>query len=149
MTTEEVTLWIQAGAVVVAVGASIVALVVSWRDRVNARNIAAKDRRAALAQAKLMFDLEALLRLLENQNRGGSTDRLETQRLGAEALSLIGLLGRDRLPRLWDRRVERDDDGLRELFEDEHFPEFKKDAVEVQLAVNEVVREIREIVNRS
>ncbi len=85
--------FISAVAVVVAVGASLVALFVSWRERVNARKIAAEDRRVALEQAKLMFDLEQLLRLLENGNRGGSTDALERARLGAEALSLIGLLG--------------------------------------------------------
>lgn len=150
MTTEEVTLWIQAGAVVVAIGASIVALIVSWRDRVNARKIATDDRRAALAQAKLMFDLEALLRLLENQNRGGSTDDLEQKRLGAEAMALVGLIGQERLPRLWQRRIGEDDDGLRaKLTDDEKTtPEFLKWAIEVQLALNEVVEEIRQSVNR-
>lgn len=149
MTTENVTLWIQAGAVVVAVGASMVALFVSWRDRLNARRIAAEDRRAALAQSKLMFDLEALFRLLENQNRGGSTDDLERSRLGAEAMALVGLIGPERLPALWQRQITLDDEGLRgKLARDSDTPEFIKDSIEVQLALNEVVREIRDVVNR-
>ncbi len=116
----------------------------------NARKIATDDRRAALAQAKLMFDLEALLRLLENQNRGGSTDDLEQKRLGAEAMALVGLIGQERLPRLWQRRIGEDDDGLRaKLTDDEKTtPEFLKWAIEVQLALNEVVEEIRQSVNR-
>lgn len=85
MTTEDLTLWIQAAAVLVAVAASIVALFVSWRDRVSTRTIAAEDRRTALERAKLMFDLETLLRLLENRNRGGSTDTQESRCMGAEA----------------------------------------------------------------
>lgn len=142
--------YIQTAAVVVAVGASVVALIVSWRDRVNARKIAAEDRRAALAQAKLMFDLEALLRLLENQNRGGSTDDLERKRLGAEAMAIVGLIGPERLPRLWERRIGHDDEGLRAKLDDDEkmTPEFLKWAIEVQLALNEVVEEIRKSVNR-
>lgn len=142
--------YIQTAAVVVAVTASIVALVVSWRDRVNARRIAAEDRRAALEQAKLMFDLEALLRLLENQNRGGSSDDLERKRLGAEAMAIVGLIGPDRLPRLWQRRIGEDDNGLRAKLDDDEktTPEFLKWAIEVQLALNEVVEEIRKSVNR-
>ena len=142
--------YIQTAAVVVAVGASIVALIISWRDRLNARRIAAQDRRAALEQAKLMFDLEALLRLLDNQNRGGSTDDLERKRLGAEALAIVGLIGPERLPRLWERRIGHDNDGLRAKLNDDEktTPEFRKWAIEVQLALNAVVEEIRESVNR-
>ena len=99
------------------------ALFVSWRERVNARSIAAEDRRAALEQAKLMFDLDALLRLLENQNRGGSTDYLERKQLGGEAMALVGLIGPERLPRLWKRRIGHDNDGLRaKLGDDEAAP---------------------------
>ncbi|PWC03076.1 hypothetical protein [Agromyces badenianii] len=151
MTTEEVTqltLWIQAGAVVVAVAASLVALYTSWRDRANARRIAAEDRRASLEQAKLMFDLEALLRLLENLNRGGSTDTQESRRMGSEALSLIGLLGPDLLPTQWQRRVGRDDEGFQTLLKDPGFPEFKKDAIEVQIAVNRVTRRVQALLDQ-
>lgn len=141
--------WIQTAAVLVAVGASVVALIVSWRDRVNARKIAAADRKAALAQAKLMFDMEALLRLLENQNRGGSTDDLERKRLGAEAMALVGLIGPERLPILWQRRIGHDDEELQEKLADgSDSPDFIKWAIEVQLALNKVVDEIRQVVSR-
>lgn len=139
---------IATAALVAAVLASIVALFTSWRDRANARNIAAEDRRSALEQAKLMFDLEALLRLLENRNRGGSTDKEERSRLGSEALSLVGLLGPEQVPTQWARQVERDDDGLRAKATEPKFPEFKKDAIEVQLAVNAATRRIRELIER-
>ena len=142
--------FIQTAAVLVAVLASLVALFVSWRERVNARKISAEDRRAALEQAKLMFDLDALLRLLENQNRGGSTDDLERKQLGAEAMALVGMIGPDRLPRLWKRRIGHDDDGLRAKLGDDETttPEFLKWAIEVQLALNDVVDEIHASVNR-
>lgn len=141
--------FIQVVAVLVAIGASIIALVLSWRDRVSARKIAAEDRRVALEQAKLMFDLEQLLRLLENGNRGGSTDALERSRLGAEALSLIGLLGPELLPRQWARRIEHEDKELREKLTDEsESPEFIKDTIETQLAVNTTVDRIRKIIDR-
>ncbi|MBH0110986.1 hypothetical protein I6E81_12485 [Salinibacterium sp. NG22] len=150
MESEELTLWIQASAIVVAVVASIVALFISWRDRVNARLIASEDRRAALQQAKLMFDLEALLRLLENQNRGGSTDDLERAQLGAETMALVGLIGEDRLPILWKRRIGYDDAGLRAKLTtaESETPTHMKHTIETQLALNEVVREIYAAVNR-
>lgn len=151
MTTDEVaqlTLWIQAAAVVVAVAASLVALFVSWRDRVNARRIAADDRRASLEQAKLMFDLEALLRLLKNRNRGGSTDDLERKRMGAETLTLVGMLGPELLPRQWAAQVDADDDKLRSLFDQADFPDYKKNAAETQLAVNTTLRRIHELITR-
>jgi len=150
---------IQTIAVVIALAAAVIALIVSWRDRVNARAIAAKDRenalaiatedrRTALEQAKLMFDLESLLRLLENLNRGGSTDQAEARRMGSEAMTLIGLLGRDLLPTQWARVVERDDDGLREYLDDEEFPQYKKDAIETQLAVNVTTKRIGKLLAR-
>ncbi|WP_061016684.1 hypothetical protein [Microbacterium sp. CCH5-D1] len=144
---------IQILVLVAAVGAAIVALVVSAKDRKNAQRIAegdraaaaelaAQDRREGLRQAHLMFELEALTKLLENLNRGGSTDPLETRRMGAEALTLIGALGSDRLPHQWERRVG-DDERLEAAYEDPEMPEYKKDALEGQLAVNAVLHEIR------
>lgn len=138
----ELTDWIQVVAVLVAVGASLVALYISDRDRANARQIAAADRRAALRQAKLLVDLENLTRLAENLNRGGSTDPAETKRMGAEALTLIGLIGPDLLPTLWDKRLGSNAK-LQAKLRDEEFPEFKKHAIEAQLAVNTVVDRIR------
>lgn len=138
----ELTDWIQVVAVLVAVGASLVALYISDRDRTNARQIAAADRRAALRQAKLLVDLENLTRLAENLNRGGSTDPAETKRMGAEALTLIGLIGPDLLPTQWAKRVGSNAH-LEAKLRDEDFPEFKKYAIEAQLAVNTVVDLIR------
>lgn len=151
--------WIQLGAVLAAVGASIVALLVSYWDRKGAQAIAAEDRKAAalvaaedrrasLEQSKLMFDLEALLRLLENLNRGGSTDPQESQRMGAEALSLIGLLGPDLLPRQWKHRVNDDSAGLAGFLEDPECEQWRKNSIEAQIAVNTVTEQIRQIVNR-
>ncbi|WP_127482941.1 hypothetical protein [Microbacterium oxydans] len=136
-----------------AVGASIVALVVSARDRKSAQAIAegdrasaaaiaAQDRREALRQAHLIFELEALTRLLENLNRGGSSNRDESSKMGAEALTLVGVLGADRLPHLWEEKAA-DDATLQAHFDDPEWPQYKKDAIEVQLAVNALRREIR------
>lgn len=146
--------FIQILAVLAAVGASIVALVVSSKDRKSAQMIAnddraaaallaAQDRTEALRQAHVIFELEALTRLLENFNRGGSSDREESSRMGAEALTLIGVLGRERVPHLWDERAGNDEK-LQAHYDDPEMPKFKKNAIEVQLAVNALRREIRE-----
>ena len=89
-----------------------------------------------------MFELDALTRLSQNLNRGGSTDALEVRRMGAEALTLIGVLNPDRVPELWERRVG-DDDRLRIAFNNSEMPDYKKDALETQLAISAVLREIR------
>jgi hypothetical protein len=149
MTHEDVALWIQVAAVLAAVGAAIIALVVSAKDRANARIIAQEDRQVSLQQSKLLVDLENLTRLLENRNRGGSLDKQERDRLGAEALTLVGLIGRERLPQQWGRTVELDDAGLRGLMSDADTPEFMKDAIEAQLAVNAITAEIRLLLQRS
>ena len=138
---------IQFAAVLAAIGAAIVALVVSALDRKNAENIAATDRASALRQAHLMFELDVLRRLSENLIRGGSSDRQESARMGSEALALIGLLNPDRLPSLWEQRVG-DDARLRAALEDPDMPEFKKNALETQLATSQVLREIREEISR-
>jgi len=148
MTEESIALWIQVASIVAAVFASVVALRIASRDRREARMIAADDRRASLEQAMLLFDLEALVRLLENRNRGGSTDREETSRMGAEALTLIGLIGEERLPRQFARQVEVDDQGLQSLIDDPEMPGWKKDAIETQLAVNGLTRRVRELLER-
>lgn len=135
---------IQLAAVVAAVGASIVALWISAADRRNARLIADADRVAALKHSSLLFEQAQLLRLLENARRGGSTDPLETARLGAEAAGIIGLLGPERLPRNWENRVtSREDPSLQEHLNDETTPEWQKCAIEVQLALDDVTARIR------
>ncbi|TFB46503.1 hypothetical protein [Cryobacterium tagatosivorans] len=148
MTQDEIALWVQVAAVLAAVGASIVALVISAKDRNAAHFIAAEDRKFAQRHSKLMFELETLVRLLENRNRGGSTDREESSRMGAEALTLVGLIGPERLPRQWERAVSMSDEGLRQLQDDAGFPQYKRDAIETQLAVSAVVAEIRIINDR-
>lgn len=90
-----------------------------------------------------MFELEALTRLTQNLNRGGSTDDLERARMGAEALTLVGVLSPDRIPELWEQKVGSDD-RLRAAFADPEMPEYRKEALEAQLAINAVLREIRE-----
>ena len=145
MTTEEITLWVQAAAVVVAVGASIVALVVSALDRRNARSIAAKDREHAVRQAKLMFERESLLRLGQIRRRGGHVDKEKSKDMGAEATALVGALGAERLPKNWLGAVERDDAGLRAFVDDESNEEWQRKAVEVQLALNAVTAELQEL----
>jgi len=63
--------------------------------------------------------------------------------MGAEALTLVGVLTPKRLPELWERKVG-DDDRLRAAFADPEMPEYKKEALETQLAISAVLREIRE-----
>ncbi|CAN5380292.1 hypothetical protein BH09ACT6_BH09ACT6_18650 [soil metagenome] len=138
---------IQTAAVVAAVGAAIVALVISAKDRQTARDIAVDDRREALRQAHLMFELDALGRLAENRNRGGSADPQESSKLGAEALTLVGLIGPERIPAQWEH-AQGDDGRLRKAWSDPAMPDFKKNAIETQLAVNTVLREIRESIAR-
>lgn len=144
MTTEEITLWVQAGAVVVAVAAAIVALVISGLDRRNARRIAAEDRRAALEHSQLIFEQTELLRLLQNLRRGGHSDPDAIKDMGAEAAAIIGAIGPERLPSNWDARIAKNADELRELMADEKEPGWLRRSVEVQIALNDVTREIRE-----
>jgi hypothetical protein len=85
-----------------------------------------------------------LVRLLENRNAGGSSIPAEAARLGAESVSLVGIIGESRIPRQWGRQVG-DEQHLRPLLEDENFPQYKRDAIEVQLAVNAVTAELRDL----
>jgi hypothetical protein len=148
---------IQTLAVLAAVAASIIALIVSAKDRKNARDIAiedraeaarlaAEDRRESLRHSRLIHELDTLSKLLVNLNRGGSADRQESSRMGAEALTLIGVLGEERVPVQWNKRAG-DEEKLRAAYEDPEMPEYKKDALEAQLAVNAILREIRGIVD--
>jgi hypothetical protein len=134
---------IQTAAVLAAVAAAIIALYISAKDRQNSRDIAAEDRREALRQAHLMFELDALSRLSENMNRGGSSDPKEASRMGAEALTLTGLVAPERIPELWSEKIG-DDEKLRAFEADPNMPKFKRDALEVQLAISAVLSEIRD-----
>ena len=147
MRLDEIALWIQVAAVIAAVAAvtiavlaavatSVIALVLGVLDRRNARRIAEADRRFQ----RLSREHELLEKLLENYNRGGSSDREETNRMGAEALTLIGAIGPERLPEFWESHVSTDEK-LGELLDDATMPDWKKDAIRVQLAMNQNRRE--------
>lgn len=58
--------------------------------------------------------------------------------MGAEALTLVGVLNPDRVPELWERRVGNDD-RLRAAFNNSKMPDYKKEALETQLAISAVV----------
>lgn len=146
MTKEEIALWVQVGAVLVAVGASVVALIVSALDRRNARKIAAADRRTALLQGKLMFELEMLTRLSQNLRRGGHVDTNVSKDMGAEAGALIGAIGEERLPKNWDKRVAQTKEELREYVADETQEDWQRRAVEAQLALMAVSEELHELI---
>lgn len=142
MTKEEIALWVQVAAVVSAVVAAIIALVVSALDRKNARRIADEDRRSALKQAHLMFELEALLRLTQNLTRGGHTDRQISSDMGAEASALIGALGPERIPKSWARIVDISPQEIQATLEDEKTPDYLKHSIEAHLALRAVAEEI-------
>jgi len=133
-----------------AVGASIVALVISYLDRRTQREIAKADRVESLRHAQLLFEQTQLLRLLENNRRGGSSDKLESARLGAEAAGIVGMLGPDRLPLSWVFDVDDDPDfDLKAFVADDKSPLWQRKTAEVQLALNKVTAEIREYLNKN
>ena len=146
MTPQQWTFWIQAASSVAAVAAAIIALVVSAKDRKNARLIAAADRTEALKQNQLIFERDLTMKLLVNALTGGSTDPLERAQLGAERSALIGTLGPERVPKQWARTVNANDDRLREMMTEPKFADldWKKDQFESQLAMNAILREIRD-----
>lgn len=135
--------WIQIAVVATAVGASIVALVIASKDRRSAIEIAEQDRRSAVDQALLLAELEAAKRLAVLEARGGHTDRAISKDMGAETLALIALLGPERVPRMWSRRVAKTDEELRAFVEDENKPEYLRDAVEAERAVYDILSELR------
>lgn len=130
--------WIQVGVVPAAVGAAIIALVIATQDRRAAQAEAAKQRQ----HLALRDELGYAIRLLNNTNRGGSTDALERSRLRAEALTLIGVLGEHRVPVQWKHRMDVDDKTLRTMIADDNEPEFKKWQYESMLAVREITKEL-------
>jgi len=135
-------LWIQVAAVVAAVGAAVAALAVSALDRRNSRRIADEDRRAALKHARLMFELEALLRLSQNLRRGGHSDDQISQDMGAEASALIAAIGPHRLPRLTKERVPETRDELVDIMTSEADKHWLRGSIKTHLALTSVVQEI-------
>ncbi|MCK6210046.1 hypothetical protein KZX45_05755 [Georgenia sp. EYE_87] len=149
MAVDELNLWIQTAVAVAAVAAAIIALVVSAKDRQNAREIAAEDRRAALEHARLMFDLDVLTRLSRNLERGGHDDKSVSRDMGAEAAALINAIGPDRLPVTWSDRRKASLDDVREWLADEDkFPAWKRDGHEVLLELRRVADRIDELIKR-
>lgn len=140
-----IALVIQAAATVVALGAAIAALAIAAADRRNARRIAEADRRASMKQARLMFEWEAAKRLSIIEARGGHTDKTISKDMGAESLALIGLLGPDRVPTMWGRRVGKSTEELTAYAANESEPQFLRDSVEAELAMDAIAKEIRDL----
>lgn len=134
---------IQIAAILVAAGASIVALIIASMDRRNAIKIAEDDRQVAADQARLLAELEAAIRLSVLEARGGHTDPIISKDMGAETLALIAMLGPDRVPEMWKRRVEKSDEELRAFIANENEPEFLRDAVEAERAVYDILKDLR------
>lgn len=143
MTKEEMALWVQVAAVVAAVVAAIIALVVSALDRRNARRIADEDRRAALRQAHMMFELQALLRLAQNTSRGGHSDSDISKDMGAEWAALVGALGPDRVPISWASLVDLPPEEIEAKPTDGETPKWLKKSIEAHTALAAVAEEIR------
>ena len=90
--------WIQVLIATVAVGASIVALVIAQKDRQTQLKIARMNRE----HSRLILELDYVVRLSANRNRGGSTDERERKQMGAEALALAGVVGERWVPKQWE-----------------------------------------------
>ncbi|KUM37699.1 hypothetical protein [Arthrobacter sp. EPSL27] len=143
MTKEEIALWVQVAAVVAAVLAAIIALVVSALDRRNARRIADEDRRAALRQAHMMFELQTLLKLAQNRSRGGHSDTNISKDMGAEWAALVGALGPDRVPINWAKLVDLPPEEIEAKLTDGDTPAWLKESIEAHRALAAVAEEIR------
>ena len=135
--------WIATAAVLAAIITAIIGVVTGVVDRRSARRIAEEDRRASARQVRLMFEWEAAQRLAVNLARGGHTDPVISKDMGAEALALVALLGPERVPHLWKRRVGKTDQELREFIGDESKAQFVRDSVEAERAMNAIASELR------
>jgi hypothetical protein len=140
---EAIAVVVQVVATLAAVFAGIAALAIGAADRKNAREIAEADRRHASRQAQLVFEWEAAKRLSILEARGGHSDKTISQDMGAETLALIGLLGPDRVPGMWSRRIGKSTSELEAFVADSSKEQFLRDSVEAQLALDEIAREIR------
>lgn len=130
---------IQLAAVLVAVAASIVALVIATLDRRTQLRIAEKDR----AQARLALELEYAVRLSTNRNMGGSTDPAETKRLGAEAMALAVVVGKRWVPRQYDYVMQgRTPEEIAAMFDNDQSPQWVKWRNEAAVGVQAIVDEM-------
>lgn len=139
---EIAALIIQALAVLVALGASILALVISGRDRRALIAIARRDRE----HERLRTELDYAVRLSTNRNMGGSTDAGERKRLGSEALALASVVGERWVPRQYDRAMDyKTSEELEEILhgpETPDSPQWVKDKIEAGLAVQRILAEL-------
>lgn len=135
--------FIQVLVVLATVGAAIVALVIASKDRRSAIKIAEDDRRNARDQSLLLVELEAAKRLAILEARGGHTDPIVGSDMAAETLALTALLGPERVPNMWKRRVTKSDAELRAFVDDESNKEFLRDAVEAERAVYNILKDLR------
>ncbi len=138
MTTSD---WIQLGAVLTAVAASIVALVIATIDRRTLLRIAEQDR----AHSRLALELEYAIRLSANRNMGGSTDPAETKRLGAEAMALVGVVGERWVPRQYEHVMDgRTIDELGQAIDEktDDMPEWVQWRNEATIAVQSIITEM-------
>lgn len=137
--------FIQVVAVIVTAATAIVALLIASMDRRNAIKIAEDDRRIAIDQARLLAELEAAVRLSVLEARGGHTDPAVSRDMGAETLALTAMLGSERVPEMWKRRVAKSDEELRAFIADETEPQFLRDAVEADRAVHGILDDLRSL----
>lgn len=122
----------------VAIGASLVALFISGRDRRALLEIARRER----AHARLRTELEYAVRLSTNRNMGGSSDRAESERMGAEALALAGVVGERWVPRQFSDAMDgKSSSELAAMLDDpeSETPEWVKHKIEAGLAVQQIV----------
>ncbi|WJL95869.1 hypothetical protein QSU92_01180 [Microbacterium sp. ET2] len=132
---------IQLAAVLVAVAASVIALVIATVDRKTQLRIAEKDR----AQARLAVELEYAVRLSANRNMGGSADPAESKRLGAEALALAVVVGKRWVPRQYDHVMDgRTPEEIAAMFDNDESPQWVKWRNEAAVAVQAIVDEMYE-----
>ncbi len=148
MTVEEVGVWVQAAAVLVALGASLSALWISAKDRRHAQCLAKDDRATMIRQSQLLFEQDALLRLAQNLDRGGYSDAEVRKDKGAEAQALIGALGSTRLPLSWDHRINKTRHELVKFVADETNESYLRRAAEAHIALLDVSDQIRNLSRR-
>ncbi|MFV0634620.1 hypothetical protein [Demequina sp.] len=129
--------WLQVATVVVAMGAAVIALAIATTDRRHAAAVALADRRAAAEREILALKLDAAIKLAANLAQGGSADRQESSRMGAEALALITVLGREYVPRQWEKRVGSAGD-LDDAADDLEREEWVRHKIEAGLAVQKI-----------
>lgn len=117
---------------------SIVALAAIFAASI-AVQISKRDRR----HSRLLTELEYAVRLHENKARGGSTDKLERARLGAQALALAAAVGPRWVPAQFERAASgMSREQMRNVVNDESVEQWVRDKAEAALAVMGIFDEI-------